>query len=549
MRATAITVTAIFWAALTISTMGGCTQTPPPPPERMSETAQSQGSEPISQPEAKASREDEASPKAVTTPGRLPVRYQQPAYLLPQTEPGDKLIPADELQAGLTVGVDIASPSGPIPLRDILRRLTSLKRMNISWASDVNQQIPVDVDINADDDFFEAIDNILRQVDYYHEVKKSTVVVKYRETRTFQIAMPFMTSTYSSGVGGDVLGAGGLGGGNTLVGNIQLTSNNNVFDIWENIRTNLDQILNIWEETIQTGEGGEGEGGGTVTRRNVQGGKGYYSIDKPIGLITVTAPRPLVERIESYLNNLKKQMFRQISIEAKIIEVNLDDESRSGIDWRGVLSGKSINFEVFGPSSIVYPAGGRAISQVGFDTTNPFNILLDAIEEQGTANVLANPKISVMNGQPALISVGETFRYISEASTTVSEGVVSTSVSTDTVMSGLGLAVLPTISENDEIILSLTPVTSQVTSPMEERSFSGLTLQLPQINIREMKSMVKVRNGDTLLIGGLIDNSESVRTHKAPVLGDLPGVGKLFRHDLKSNQRKELVILLQPTIL
>lgn len=492
-------------------------------------------------------------PRPVTNPGQLPVRFQRPSYLLPDDLAPAASLPAEQELAGFPVGADISSGAGPVPLREVLRQLAGMKNMNISWASDVDQYIRVEVDIRADDDFFGAITELLRQVDYYPEVRHNTIVVRYRETRSFHLAMPFMASTYNTGVGGDVLGAGGIGGGSgSLVGNIQLTSNDNRFDIWDNIRKNMDQLLEIWEETIQTGSTENGEGGSTVTRRNVQGGRGYYTIDKPIGLITVTAPRPLMETIATYLDNLKAQLFRQISIEAKIIEVNLDESAKTGIDWRGVLSGKRLDFEVFGPQGIIYSTDRsqttRAITRVATGP-NPFQLLLDAIAEQGTTNVLANPRISVMNGQPALITVGETFRYISEVATTVSDGGVSTSVSTDTVMSGLGLAVLPTITDNNEIVLSLTPVTSKLSEPMDERVFQGLTVQLPQINIRELKTIVKVRDGDTLLIGGLIDSVDDTSSAKVPVLGDVPGLGRLFRHDTKVKQKKELVILLQPTII
>ena len=485
--------------------------------------------------------------------GNLPLRYQRPTYALQEHDLSQQLGLGDEADVSVPVGADISTTADPVPLREILRKLASMKGMNVSWASDVDRNIPVDVDIRAEDDFFEAINSLLRQVDYFHEVERNTIVIRYQETRAFHVAMPFMASTYDSGVGGDVLGAGSLdGAGGSLTGNIKLTSEGNEFDVWENIRVNLDQILEIWDETVQTrpAEGTNGEVT-TTRRRDVQGAKGYYSIDKPIGLITVTAPRPLVEKIEDYIDNLKSRLFQQISIEAKIVEVSLDEQHKSGIDWRGVLSGKHLDFEVFGPDGIIYPwdAAGGGVTQAAVGP-NPFQLLLDAIESQGSADVLANPKISVMNGQPALITVGETFRYISEVETTQEDGVVSTSVSTDSVMSGLGLAVLPTITDDNEVVLSLTPVTSSLTEPMEERSFQGMTVQLPQINIRELNSMVQIRDGDTLMIGGLIDNVEDTRTHRVPILGNLPGVlGKLFSHETKTSSKRELVILLQPTII
>ncbi|MFU8819503.1 MAG: type II secretion system protein GspD [Desulfurivibrio sp.] len=480
--------------------------------------------------------------------GQLPARFQRPAYHIQGSGPAPVL--TVEAAPSFPVGADISSTTGPVPLRDILRRLAGMKQMNISWASDVDRDLHVDVDIQAEDDFFEAIDNLLRQVDYFHELQRNTIVVKYRETKRFQVPMPATASTYSTAVGGDVLGAGG--GSGSLEGNIKLTSNENQFDIWENIRQNLDQLLGIWVETVPVSSAGQGDGEGppmTTTRRNVQGGKGYYNIDKHIGQITVTAPRPLLQQIEAYIDSLQTQLFRQVSIEAKIIEVSLGDEHKSGINWSGVLSGKFLNFELFGPNGIIYPdnSATRGVTQTTIGP-NPFQLLLDAIEEQGHSNVLANPRISVLNGQPAMITVGETFSYIAEVTTTVTDGVATQSVTTETVMSGLGLAVLPVITNENEIVLSLTPITSNI-SNIDERSFAGLTVQLPTISIRELNTVVRIRSGDTLMIGGLIDNHDRIDSTRVPILGGIPYLGRLFRHDSKGVQKKELVILLQPRII
>jgi len=519
---------------------------PPPPP-------QEQPAEPPPQAEPEKAAE--------LAPGQLPVRFQQPSYVIKESTPETQLGIDGEADVKIPVGADISSTTGPVPLRDILKRLAALKDMNISWASDVDQFALVDVDIRAEDDFFQAIDNILRQLDYFHEVKGNTILVKYRETRRFHLAMPFTASTYSTGVGGDVLGAGGGAGSGTatLVGNVQLTSNENKFDVWENVRQNLDRILEIWEETVPAAPAANqaaaaqpqgqqpAQPAATTTRRH---GKGYYTIDKPIGLITVTAPRPLIEKIEAYLDHLKKELFRQVTIEAKIVEVQLNDTTKKGIDWSALLD-TSVNLQLFGSSGIIYKpsTSERVVSQITLPD-NPFNILISALETQGPVKVLANPKVSVLNGQPALISIGDTYRYIEEVSVTINDsGATSTTIKTDNVMSGLGMSVIATVMGDDEIVLSLTPVTSQVTQPIEEKSFSNLTVQLPQISIREMNTIVRVKDGDMLMIGGLIDNSDSTDVTKVPVLGDVPGLGRLFSYEEKTVKKKELVILLRPRLL
>ena len=532
---------------------------------------------------------EETAAQRPLEPGQLPVRYQQPSYVLKESASGSQLALGDTAEIKIPVGADISSTTGPVALRDILKRLAALKKMNVSWASDVDQSAMVDVDIKAEDDFFEAIDNILRQVDYYHEVKGNTIVVQYRETRKFHVAMPFMKSTYNIGVGGDVLGSSTSATGTSAVkGNIQITSENNQFDIWDNIKKNIDQILEIWEETTPapaasaapaqttTPQQPQPAPAAPATRRNVQAGKGYYSIDKPIGLITVTAPRPLVDKIATYLDNLKKELYRQISIEAKIVEVVIDDTNTRGIDWTSFLTSKGLSLSLFGTPTGVGASGaaeptttaevasisngiiydpnrllrGRGISNIAI-TGNPFAIALDFLDTQGPSRVLANPKLSVMNGQPALISAGDSIKYIDKIETTISDsGIPSYTVTTATLMSGLGMSVLATIMENDEIILSLTPVTSKLeNNTVEYITVGGGTVGVSKIKLREMNTTVRIKSGEVLVVGGLIDNAESDTVKKVPFLGDVPGVGAFFSHSTKNTKKTELVIMLQPKIL
>lgn len=510
--------------------------------------------------------------------GQLPVRFQKPAYMLGESSTQNIGTGGTE---GLTipVGADISSNTGPVALRDIMKRLAALKGMNISWASDVDQMAVVDVDIRAEDDFFKSLENILRQKDYFHEVQGNTIVVKYRETRKFHVAMPFLKSTYNTGVGGDVLGSSATTTTSSSVkGNIQLTSSDNQFDIWDNIKKNLDQMLEIWEETTpppapaaagSAPQAGAASPAPAGTKRNVQAGKGYYSIDKPIGLITVTAPRPLVEKIATYIDNLKSEIYRQISIEAKIVEVGIDDTSTRGIDWSQFLSGKVLDVTLFGAPSlgiasttngIIYDPNrdlrGRGVSQVSIGP-NPFSLALDFLDKQGPSKVLANPKLSVMNGQPALISAGDSIKYIDkvESRTDGTTGAVTYSATTATLMSGLGMSVIAVIMDNDEIILTLTPVTSKLEGntvlyePIGPASGSAGRVGVPRIKLREMNTTVRIKSGEVLVIGGLIDNAETEDSKKVPFLGDIPGLGNLFSHSAKITKKNELVIMLQPKIL
>jgi MSHA type pilus biogenesis protein MshL len=487
---------------------------------------------------------------------QLPVRFQRPNYLLSETA-ADKPNKVERENFVIPVGADLSSTVGPVPLRDIMRRLANIKNMNVSWASDVDQYLLVDVDIRAEDDFFRSIDNLLRQVDYFHEVQGHTIIVKYKETRRFHIGMPFLVTTYETGVGGDVLGGAKNLSDDAIKGNIKLYSEKNTFDLWTNIRTNLDQILDIWSEQAsspppakENDQADKDKDTPPPVVRKPSSSKGYYNIDQPIGMVTVTAPRPLLEKVESYLENLKKQLYRQISIEAKILEVSLEEGSTKGINWADVISNVHIDFQLFGPQGILYPGNNRFISQIS-TPDNPFTIILDAIEQQGRTKVLANPRLSVMNGQPALISVGENVRFISDIQSSVDRdsGVVTYTTSTASVLSGLGLSVVATILENDEIILSLTPVTSQLEEPIQAVQIGQGVIMLPKIRLREMNTLVRIKNGGMLVVGGLIDQTDQTRNTKVPILGDIPLFKRLFKSESKYEKKTELIILLRPQLI
>jgi general secretion pathway protein D/MSHA biogenesis protein MshL len=490
-----------------------------------------------------------AQPQALD-PTSLPVRFQTPTYTLAEgTDPGSTLDADGDFI--VKVGADISSSTGAVVLRDIMKKLAALKNMNISWASDVDQYSYVDVDIRANDDFFKAIDNLLRQRDYFHEVQGSTIVVKYKETRKFHLAMPFIASTYASSVGANV----------TATSNTTLSSaGNDPFDVWDNIRMNLDQVLNIWEEASSsepppdaepTEEEGDEEPAEPIRVSRPQSAKGYYTIDKPIGLITVTAPRRIVEKVESYLNNLKEELYKQVNIEAKIIEVSISNSRDVGINWENLLNGVASQIGIstsIGSSTVNQPFGPKGNRSFTIAAPN-FNVIVNALEQQGKTKVLANPRISVMNGQPALINVGKNVTYIDKVEVTIDEGIVTQEVTTAEASSGIVMSVVPTIMGKDEIILNLTPVTSQLEEPILYETFGQGKIGLPVINVREMSTLVRIKKGEMLVVGGLIDSIEDGEDTDVPLLGKLPIVGRLFSHDSKSIARKELVVLLRPNII
>ncbi|GAB4340621.1 MAG: hypothetical protein Kow0089_14380 [Desulfobulbaceae bacterium] len=519
--------------------------------------------------------------KKETGPAQLPVRFQTPAYFT-QDEQASAVLDEDTEDYQIKVGANITSTKGPQPLWDILKRVANLKGMSVSWASDVDQNVLVDVDISADDNFFEAIDNMLRQVDYFHEVQDNVIIVKYRETRNYNIPVPYMKGTYTTNVGGNFLA--GREAATGTEGTVKVVSDNNEFDVWENISTNLDAIIQQWRtqkteqrETIEAGEAEtdeEGKSEQTVQQatRRVTLGSSYYTIDKSVGLVTVTAPRPLLEKVEQYIETLKKELFRQVVIEAKIIEVYLQDNSKIGIDWTQVLKNFDlsgwIEFGTGGVLGTVWPwnpprddpkVSARYLSQypdsmiyrVAVDAV-PFNLMLNALNEQGEATVLSNPKITVLNGQPAVLNIGKDVTYIDSIEVDVDDdtGDRTYTVNTDSIVEGVAFGVMASILDQDSVILHLTPITTEIVGDtIEYRQIGFGEVGLPVVQVREMSTMVQVDNGEMLIIGGLIDSTDSKDESFAPIVGDIPIIRYLFGVEETKKEKRELVILLTPKII
>lgn len=496
----------------------------------------------------------EVAPMVHAQPLQLPVRFQRPGFFIPMDEEADGILGNWEEDFVVKVGAHITSTRGPQPLWDVLTRLATLRGMTVSWASDVDQRVLVNVNIRADDGFFEAIDNLLRQVDYFHEVEGNTIIVKYRTTRQFFIAIPFMRGTYTTTVGGNFGAAAGT------EGTVKITSDANEFDVWSNITENLDIIFQQWATVAITpepagavtpAEDGAEEVVAVATRR-LAAGDSFYIIDRSIGMITVVAPLGIVERVESYLNSLRKELHRQVVIEARIVEVFLQDNSRIGLDWSGILYDFNLSGRLeFGTEGHVFPdLPGDFLSRIVINNQD-FDIMINALNKQGDARVISSPKITVMNGQPAVISVGTDRSYIQSVETTVSEGVVSTSVEVGSVVEGISLGVLASIIDDDTVVLHLTPITTELVDDRipEVRFGPNLVLGLPQIRVRQMSTMVKVNNGEMLIIGGLIDSVERSEDRFAPILGGLPIIRYLFGVEERVQEKRELVVLLTPRVI
>lgn len=288
------------------------------------------------------------------------------------------------------------------------------------------------------------------------------------------------------------------------------------------------------------------------------------------GIVVVHAYPSELRRVARYINNVQRSLQRQVALEAKIIEVNLNDEYQAGIDW-SILANPAYD-QLNGTGSTLAGIGQAANSAFpstdfqqlngifAFRVNGDFKLLINLLQTQGNVQVLSSPQISTVNNQKAVIKVGQDEFFVTGVSTTNSvvgtNTLPSQDVSLTPFFSGITLDVTPEISGNDEVILHIHPSVSRVTQQTKEiglgstSSGAANTLSLPLAlsTIRESDNVVKAKNGQVIVIGGLMENHTVEQIVETPWISHIPFFGSLFRRTQQTSLKSELVILLRPII-
>ncbi len=297
------------------------------------------------------------------------------------------------------------------------------------------------------------------------------------------------------------------------------------------------------------------------------------------GVIVVRAMPEHLRRIQEYLETVQTIAQRQVIIEAKILEVTLNDGYQAGINWLSVAQNSSGDqftlgqftpptgfggdFDDLGGVPITLEPGvvptqlqsttlGGAFA-MAFDVGD-FNGLIELLSAQGETRVLSSPRVSTLNNQKAVIKAGsDEFFVTNVTSSTVTGTASSTSreIELTRFFSGIALDVTPQIAADGKIILHIHPTVSEVTDQQKVVTVSGEsdTLPLAFSEIREADSIVKADSGQIIVIGGLMRNSLKKDEFGMPILRHVPGIGRLFKSEREIETKTELVILLKPIVV
>ncbi|MCX8044742.1 MAG: hypothetical protein N3B18_11550 [Desulfobacterota bacterium] len=443
------------------------------------------------------------------------------------------------------------------PLRDAIYSVAGTSGLNIVIEKGVNPEHPVTMSIkNVKAD--EAIRTILDSAGYFYNLEGNILTIKATDTKIYEFGHPPLVQQYAIDVGGDILGTamenarefsersggGGEGGGrgtgadDDLKGKVQqkIESDPKAFQFWDAVQNGLATILNV---------AGESQTSGAAIGENAPS----LHINRMTGTIMVTAGKRDLERVERYLATLKNALNRQVIIEARVLEVTLSKGLKYGFDWSWIASG-STTIETNNFRSVVNPTSANVQIHV---TTDDFTGVMRAIESQGDVKMLSNPRVNIMNGQSALLSVGrsQTFLAAIETNITNTEGnpIITYSTDTSSVLSGVMIGIVPYINEYGELSMSITPIISELIR-FEERQIGkeGTMISLPTVDLRQLSTTVKVNNNEMIIIGGLVQTKRKKEDSQVPFVGNIPLIGYLFKRFDHSDEQTDIIILLKPQV-
>lgn len=307
-----------------------------------------------------------------------------------------------------------------------------------------------------------------------------------------------------------------------------------------------------------------------------EGGRGVV-VNPMSGIIVVRAMAAEQRQVEAYLRAMQVAIERQVMLEAKIVEVSLNEGFQSGINWGAFDSAGRHRFSVGADTNALGQdriSTGGTLSQLlggGMATatgrtagglfglafqTGSFQSMIQFLESQGSVHVMSNPRIATLNNQKAVLKVGTDDFFVTNVTTsTVASGSATTSSPSITVQpffSGIALDVTPQIDENDNIILHVHPSISSVSERNKNINLGTMgsyTLPLASSSINETDSIVRVPDGAIVAIGGLMTQEQRDSRAQVPGVGDAPVLGTLFGNRNRSFAKREVVILIKPTVI
>lgn len=410
-----------------------------------------------------------------------------------------------DIHPAITGQVSLNAIDQTIP--QILERLA--QQINIRWTFDQNENVLVE----PDSAFWRTY-----EVDYVN-------VARTAETST-DIATSITTA----------------GGNNNSVANLTQTSN---YDFWQSLANNVEALLSDLNA--------EAAGPETISNSVVASSES--------GLLNVRATSKQHKEIQTFINLVLNRSLTQVLIEATVVEVNLSDSYQSGVDWSAVINNSDldISFDQLVTGANLSNPPTNVLNISGNDQTGEaVSATIRLLSQFGDLKVLSSPRIMALNNQPAMLRVVDNRIYFTiDVTPPVITGTNTTPAvytsNVETVPVGFVMTVTPQISNDDQVTLNVRPTISRivrfVNDPNPVLADAGVINAIPEIQVREMESVMKVYSGDIAVLGGLMQDTLDNNNTGIPGLSRLPGVGRLFSLRDDTTTKTELIIFIRPVVV
>jgi len=536
-------------------------------------------------------------PAIAPTPAQTKVRTE-PAVVAPQSiAPSDdgavlpltnRPLAPSALADAPTKRVSINAPPGS-EIADVARQIGKTFGLNVAVDPDVHGKVVANLrDVTLD----EALQDVVRKNGFAYQLQGRTLRVTpvRMSTRIFTLDYVALSRVGTantviqrrlsgSASGGAVAGISGLGSpvspaGYGGVPGGDVIAATQVSDLWMELRIALMGLLS--RDTGPAAASAPGGANGINAQANPQQNSGLASsafattwpdgsaltLSPASGLITVTATDDKLADVQTYIESFESSVLRQVLIEAKIVEVQLTKELQYGIDWSVVTkAGRNKSIGLADNSGGTLPTGTTSTTgqtgKVSFSLAGgatQVNAVLTALATQGDVTVLSDARTSALNNQRAVFDVTTDevfFADIRQPLIGPNGGVIQLSdqIQAQTIAVGIVLDVLPQISSQNVLTMNIRPVVTSLDRVETFTGADGTSARFPVVSRREGDTMARVRNGETIVIGGLMQNQRTRNVSGVPVLKDIPLLGKLFTHVDDIDKRVELVVFLTPTVI
>jgi len=423
------------------------------------------------------------------------------------------------------------------------------------------------------------LNTILKDNDLNYSLQGNKLRIAYLITRTFRLhyisgvrtgkstANVTIANSQNAAASTGSAGGGGSSSGSSASKTGISIENTDEFQFWKTVEGEVQRIL------IGAADGSTHYTKSGETWTGPDGKTWEYNPLAPIinpeaGMLTVTGTERQINRVRRYIHTLTKQIKSQVLIDVRILSVSFDDSTISGVDWSQLYSLQNVTINTLAfardnigaytfstatgitaatPNSAATPSGGQVINITG---TTSVTDVVKFLSTQGDVKSISSPRVMTLNNQPALISVGRELFYKIQSTTTAggSGGAVAAQGDlVDSVFAGILLDITPEINPNGYVTLKINPSISETVDAVTS---TGTARTIPPDLIRrQIASVIKVKDGEHAILGGLTTSKTGFKNNKLPFLGDIPVLGQLFKREEKINTVEELVLIITPHIV